>query len=129
MDKKEYEEMLRKAFLSDMQKESNESNMDSESFEKLMDILKMGSLVTISKAANDELDRVLTNLISDLSSLNQSDRAAFRVTAVRKIEDAAAKLKILNVICSTGALMGASTLAGDEDAKDVLNMLLKINML
>ena len=32
MDKKEYEEMLRKAFLSDMQKESNESNMDSESF-------------------------------------------------------------------------------------------------
>ena len=129
MDKKEYEEMLRKAFLSDMQKESNESNMDSESFEKLMDILKMGSLVTISKAANDELDRVLTNLISDLSSLNQSDRAAFRVTAVRKIEDAAAKLKILNVICSTGALMGASTLAGDEDAKDVLNMILKINML
>lgn len=134
----DFEDLLRKAMESEMREDSSD-DPEKESFEPgaelngIISILGMGSMVKLAKAAQAKLTETIRNLTDDLNALRLGeDRAHYCSEAAVKIEKASKVIKILNTIITSNAIMGASSIGGDdleEAAKKSLDIILRFAMM
>lgn len=127
MDEKEFEEKLKRALEPDdcEDQEDTETNAkDMAAF--LTNILKMGSMVELSKAANARITTLVDNLVKDLSKLDKSDVAIHHAKAVYRIKKAAAELDILHTIVIASSITGVALIGGADDSYDeILNTIIR----
>ena len=116
----DFDDFLKKAMESEMENDTEDD--DKKAFESglkgMMGLIGMGSLVKLSKAANDRLITVIKELKKDFSTLKE-ETVSGRSELTRKIERTAKIIDVLNVIISASAITGSAALGGSDSDKDM----------
>lgn len=116
-----FDDFLKRAMESEMkdepEEESDEKKIES-GLRGMMGIIGMGSLVKLSKVANERIITVIKELKEDLNASNE-ETSAGRATLVNKIGRAAKTIDVLNTIIAASAITGSATLGGSDSEKDM----------
>ena len=133
MDNMNFDDILKKAMEAEMKDdpEDNTGEYDDMGLKNFIGIMGMGSLIKLSKAANDRMITVIKDLKKELSVLKE-DTTSNRVVIIRKIEEAAKTINVLNVIIASAAISGSATLSGsdsNEDAEKSLDTIIHFMLL
>ncbi len=132
MDNMDFDDILKKAMEAEM-KDDPEDNVEDDyiGLKNFIGIMGMGSLIKLSKAANDRMITVIRDLKKELAALKE-DTTSNRVVIIRKIEEAAKTINVLNVIIASSAISGSATLSGsdsNEDAEKNLDMIIRFMLM
>lgn len=128
MNEKEFEEELKKALESGIEENEESGEMNSNDMAKMLtNMVKMGSMIEISKAAGKRITAVVDDLKEELSKLDKKDLTRHHAKAVFAIQKAAKELNVLYTLMVTSSITGVAVLGDPEESYDsILNTIIKV---
>ena len=119
MDNMNFDDILKKAMEAEMKSDTEEeTKFEYSNMKNVVDIISMGPLIKLSKAANERMVTVIKELKDDLNKINVESTAG-RATLAAKITKTAKTIDVLNVLIATAAITGSATLGGLDSDKDM----------
>ena len=134
MDNMNFDDILKKAMEAEMKDDSKDDEKEKDDeigFKSFMGIVGMGSLIKLSKAANDRMVTVIKDLKKELSIVKEESTTG-RVAIIRKIEETSKTINVLNTIIAAAAISGSATLGGsdsDEDIEKSLDIIIRFMLM
>lgn len=125
------EDILRKAIDQSAGTEENEeiekdenpkTEFISNGMKTILGVLEKGSLIKLSKYAQDKMDEIIAQLVVDLSGDFNKNSVSYRSFANQKIIEAAKKIQVLHTIVVAAGTVGISK----EPNQDTIELILKL---
>lgn len=128
MNEKDFEEELKKALESGIEENEESGEINSNSMGKMLtNMVKMGSMIELSKAAGERITAVVDDLKEELSKLDKKDLAKHHAKAVFSIQKAAKELNVLHTLMVTSSITGIAVLGDPDESYDgILNTIIKV---
>lgn len=130
MDLNNMDDFMKKALESEMNVDdtldAEQINMLGDRVKNLLNVLSGGKMIKLGRVAMDKKERIIDELIEYLSHLDKKDKASWHAHASVKIQSAAKKLGVLEVIVVASTLGCTAT---EEQFGDVIESVIRLNCL
>ena len=121
-------EFLKKAMEEEMHvdQDDSKSEFDLEKAKKSLSFLSGMKMVCLGRAAIDEKIKIINKLNEELNSMSKDDIATYTAKASVKIQSAAKKMGILDILISSSTI---SAMQPVDEIPDTIKSILQVNMI